>query len=75
MNELRKTLRTNSRFLADLYMAEASLLPLVNDWEHLSSTEVKKMRECLDTLRDLQQEARDYEDYLKYQIRDSAQVC
>ncbi len=68
MENLLKTKRTNSRFLANLCMAEAAIRPFVNDWTHLRPDEVHTFQQCAQLIVELQQEARDYENYLREQI-------
>ncbi len=68
MENLLKAKRTNSRFLADLCMAEAAIRPFINDWTHLEPDEVHTFQRCARLIVELQQEARDYENYLREQI-------
>lgn len=68
MEELIKAKKTNSRFIANLCMAEAAIRPFVNDWLHLEPEEVHVFDECARLITQLQQEARDYENYLRHKI-------
>lgn len=69
IENVRKDLRANSRFLAGLCIAEAALRPFVNDWAHLEAQEEEKFRSCLELVLNLQRESRNYEGYLNEQLQ------
>lgn len=72
---IEKDLRITEQFIANLCLAEATLRPFINDWEHLEAEDEQLFRDCLGKIIELEHKSRQYENYLYKQLSFAPAVC